>query len=363
MKIGIILTPYGDIKPSGLGAYVLNLTLELIRQNKDTQFHIFIKGDHETSIFNGFNNVNIKCLPVTFLWKDIAVLQNRDIDVWLYNNPNIPLICKPKKSVVTALDFGVFYPNHDISGFARLKPFISKLLQNDALRHATHVVCTSHATKADLHMFFPNIVKEKVTVTMCGFTRMCEKYDQAPVDNLPKNYYLIVGVIKPRKNQLTAIQAFIEAKENGLEGELVITGKGGGKYFDDVMKTIHNASCKEDITYLGYCSNEQLVTLYKNARALIFPSHVEGFGMPIVEAMSCGTPVIASSNGALGEVARGYAITVDSSDVEGFAKAMMTLQNNSVREEYIVKGKERANDFSWEKSAQEYIKVLQKVVS
>lgn len=363
MKIGIILAPYGEDKPSGLGSYVLNLTLELVRQNNDAHFYIFIKGNHQAAIFSSFSNVTIKHLPVTIFWKDIAFLQNRNIDIWLYNNPSMPFLWKPKKNVVTALDFGAFYPDQELSSMDRVKVFFLKLLQNDALNHASHVLCTSFATKTDLHRFFPHVRKEKVTVAMCGFTRICEKYTPASVDNLPEKYYLVVGVIKPRKNQLTAVKAFIHAKEKGLQSMLVICGKGSGNYFNSVMEVILNSPCKDDIIYLGYCSNEQLLTLYKKARALIFPSHIEGFGMPIVEAMSCGTPVITSSNGALGEIAERCAITVDSSDVEGFATAMQTFEDDSVRQYYVEKGYERAKEFSWEKSAIEYMHTIQKIIA
>ncbi len=363
MQIGIILAPYGEKRPSGLSAYILNLTLALVRQNLQDNFHVFIKGEHTVTAFESFNNVTVTHMPANALWKDIAVLQNKNVDVWLYNNPSMPFFIKPKKSVVTALDFGAFYPADDRTYLDRVKLFFLKLLQNNALHNASHILCTSFATQADLHQFFNGIEKEKVSVAMCGFTRVCEVYEPAVVENLPDDYFLLVGVIKPRKNQLTAVKAFILAKDKGLKSKLVITGKGGGEYFDLVMDEINRSSYKGEIHYVGYSSNEQMSTLYKKARALIFPSHVEGFGMPIAEAMSCSVPVITSSNGALGEVAEGYAVTVDSTDVLGFADAMLLFQDDVVRQEYIKKGHERVKDFSWEKSAQEYIKVIKNVLT
>jgi glycosyltransferase involved in cell wall biosynthesis len=275
----------------------------------------------------------------------------------------MPLFCRPKKSVLTALDFGVFYPDEGLSVFGRIKLFFAKFLQYDALQKVTHVLCTSHATKDDLHTFFPAIKKDKVTVAMCGFTRVCERYTSSAVLDLPTDFYLVVGVIKPRKNQLTAVQAFIAGKEQGLTGKLILCGKGEGSYFDLVMNTISASRYKSEIIYFGYCSNEELVTLYTHARALIFPSHVEGFGMPIMEAMSCGTPVITSSNGALGEAAADAALTVDSSDVAGFIHAMQLFESDTVRQEYIKKGRERSLEFSWEKSAIAYTATLKNVAS
>lgn len=361
MKVGIILAPFGEARPSGLSAYVLNLTLELLRQNTNWQFLICIKGVYDTSVFDGYENVTIQNFPNSFLWKDIAAFQNRDVDIWLYNNPNMPLLFKPKRSIVTALDFGAFYPDEELSIKERINRLVSKLLQYDALRSTSQVVCTSYATKNDVHTFFPSIEEKKVSVAMCGFTRICEKYTPASIENLPADYYLLVGVIKPRKNQLTVVEAFIEAKKKGLKSKLVICGKGSNEYFATVMETVNNSDCKDDIIYFGYCTNEELVTLFIHARALVFPSHVEGFGMPIVEAMSCGTPVICSSNGALGEVAEGYALTVDSRDTKGFGNAMLTLEDDTIRDSYIAKGKIRASEFSWEKSAQTYAQTMRAV--
>lgn len=363
MNVGIILAPYGEKKPSGLSAYVLNLTLALIRKNKTWHFTVFVKGKHDVLVFKPYENVTVKFLPVTFLWKDIACLQNKSIDVWVYNNPSMPLLCTPRKSILTALDFGVFYPDTELMVLGKVKLLCSKYLQYAALRKVTHVLCTSYATKNDLHKFFPSIAEDKVTVAMCGFTRVCEEYTAAHIPNLPRDFYLVVGVIKPRKNQLTALQAFLEGKEKGLTGKLVICGRGKGKYFDAVMHTIETSKYKDDIIYFGYCSNEELVTLYKHARALIFPSHVEGFGMPIMEAMSCGTPVITSSNGALGEAAADAALTVDSSDVVGFMRAMQRFESDDVRQGYIKKGLERSLQFSWEKSAEVYKVAIETVAT
>jgi glycosyltransferase involved in cell wall biosynthesis len=363
MNVGIILAPFGIKNPSGLSAYVLNLTLALVNKNQHWHFTIFIKGVHDVSMFSTYSNVTIVFLPVTFLWKDIAYSKHKAVDVWLYNNPNMPFFVTPKKSVLTALDFGAFYPDTELSLRERIEILFSKFLQYTALQKVTHVLCTSYATKDDLHRLFPSINKAKVTVAMCGFTRVCEQYVGAVIQDLPRDYYLVVGVIKPRKNQLTAVQAFIAGKEQGLTGKLIICGKGKGEYFDSLMRTIETSKYKDEIIYFGYCSNEELVTLYKHARALVFPSHVEGFGMPIMEAMSCGTPVITSSNGALGEAAGDAALTVDSRDVVGFMHAMQQFENDSVRQHYIKKGPERSLEFSWEKSADVYTATLQKVAT
>ena len=362
MRVGILLYPFGEKKPAGLGAYVLNLTLALVKEKPTWHFYLFTKGVHPTDVFSEFSNVTVVPVGGYFLWKDVAYLTYRkQVDVWLYNNPNLPVFVTPKRSVVTALDFGIFYPKEELTTRERIDREFLRWAQHSALRRTTHIACTSYATKDDVHHFFPDVPLGKASVVMCGFTRVCEVYEADATLEVPPYYYLVVGVIKLRKNQLTAVQAFIKAKEMGLIGKLLICGKGKGAYFDTLMEAITNTKYKEDIVYLGYRSNEELVTLYQHARALIFPSYVEGFGMPIMEAMSCGTPVITSSNGALGEAAGGAALTADSSDVEGFAHAMLTFADDTVRDAYIKKGYERAKEFSWERSAREYVSVFENV--
>ena len=363
MKVGVLLYPFGEKHPAGLGAYVLNLTIELIKQRKDWHFYLFTKGTYDTSIFDAFSNVTVRPIGNHFLWKDVAYIRNRYVDVWIYNNPNMPLLCTPKRSIVTALDFGTLYPNTEANVRDTVKQVVLKYFQHIALKRTSHVACTSFATKKDLHIFFPDISEQKVTVIMCGFTKICEVYSEDKNLSISGAYYLLIGVIKPRKNQLSAIQAFILAKEKGLKGKLVVCGKGSGEYFDSVMETIHSSKYADDILYLGYRTNEEMVTLFRGARALIFPSLLEGFGMPILEAMSCGTPVITSSNGAIGEAAGEAALTVASPyDVQGFSEALMTLQDDEIRSTYIKKGDQRASEFSWEKSARGYIAILENLI-
>lgn len=355
MKVGIILTPYGEKDPAGLGGYILNLALALVSGYPKIEFVVCIRGTHDASTFSCYKNVTVKNMPDSIFWKDIAHVANRDVDVWIYNNPNIPLILKPKKMLVIALDFGVFYQKKKTISPALIKVYCNKILQHHALKRATGVLCISNTTRLDLLNFFPDIKKEKVKVSASGFTRVCDKYHEASVENLPGAYFLLVGVIKPRKNQIVAVKAFTLAKKRGLKGKLVISGKGVGEYYGQMMQAISQSEFSADIIYLGYSSNEQLVTLYKNAQALVFPSHIEGFGMPILEAMSCGTAVITSKKGAMEEVAGGSAVTVDSNDVEGFAEAMLRLEDDSFRLHYETKGIERANEFSWKKTAEQFM--------
>lgn len=275
--------------------------------------------------------------------------------MWLYNNLGLPVLFTPKKSVAIALDFSSLYPDEENSSSRVFSVKVQDFLQRRAFIRATKVICISEATRNDLKKFYPNTNMDKVSVSMCGYTPPRESFTPKKVEDLPDDFYLLVGVIKPRKNQMTAVRAFIEAKEKGLSAHLVITGKGVGAYYKELMNIITDSNYKDSIHYIGYRSNEEMLFLYEKARALIVPSRVEGFGMPVLEAMSCGTPVITSSHPSLVEVGGGAAVVCDTTSVAEFAKAMNSLADNAIRQTYIQKGHEQAKKFSWEKSASEYL--------
>ena len=361
MNIGIPLSPYGEKSPSGLGIFVVSVVHALIALKPNWSFTLITKGVHNIEEFSQYKNVSVVAMPTHFLWKDVACVTLKEIDVWLYVNPSLPFIVTPLKSFVIALDFGNFYADQKLSFFARIKIEVLKKIQGWSLRRASHIVSTSEATLQDMQRIFPVTVNKKTSVVMCGYTKVCEVYTPRVLEELPEEYYLIVGVIKPRKNQLTAVEAFFAAKQLGLTAKLVICGKGTGEYYDSLLKFVSQSVYGTDVIFLGYRTNEELTYLYQHALALVFPSHVEGFGMPIVEAMSCGTAVICSHNGAQGEVANGCAITVDSRDVQGFSAAMITMQDEAVRAHYIQKGYTRSEDFSWEKTGKGYISILESV--
>jgi len=109
MKIGIILSPYGEKTPSGLSKFILCLSIEIVRQAPEHSFIIFVRKGPVPEEFIHIQNVTIKILPDTVFWKDVAYFKNREIDFWLYNNLGLPLIFRPHNSIAIALDFGIFY--------------------------------------------------------------------------------------------------------------------------------------------------------------------------------------------------------------------------------------------------------------
>lgn len=178
------------------------------------------------------------------------------------------------------------------------------------------------------------------------------KYD------LPQEYILFVGTIQPRKNLVRLIKAFASIKntsEMKNEVDLVIAGKLGWMY-DDILKA---AKKNPRVRVIGRVEEADLAAVYQMAKLFVWPSLMEGFGLPVLEAMGLGVPVITSNRGALPEVAGKAALLVDPDDVSGLTGAIeLVLNHRELREGLIEAGYRRAARFSWEKAAKKTLAVL-----
>lgn len=234
-----------------------------------------------------------------------------------------------------------------------------------SISKADKIIAVSQATKQQIVDIF-KINPEKVAVTYEGVS---EKYrvikDRAEVNKtllkyrLQAPYILFVGTMDPRKNLVRLIQAFQKVKLGKKDLKLVIVGRKGELYTDELNKLIASG----DIILTGYVEEEDMVCLYNGASVFVFPSLYEGFGLPILEAMACGTPVITSNVYSMPEVAGDAALLVDPENVEALAKGIKRLQDETaLRSELIAKGLTRASAFTWDKTATATLTVYQEVM-
>ena len=180
--------------------------------------------------------------------------------------------------------------------------------------------------------------------------------------NIPERYFLFVGTLDPRKNFLNIFKAFERINPEIHDIHLIIIGGKGWKN-NNFIKLIKSHPLKKYIHFTGYIFRDELQYYYKKALCLLFPSIYEGFGFPVLEAMSCGTPVITSNVSSMPEISGNAAITVNPGDVNALAESMMKLLNDkNLREKLITKGFERVLQFSWKRCAERTIKVFEKVL-
>lgn len=358
-KIGIILHPYGEGKPAGLGRYIFELTKSLIENDKDNEYIVYLK--HKPKVMPEFvtSNWRVEVLGFGRLWRDIGLFFAPKADIYIFNTPVVPIFFRPKKSIVIALDFAYLYFKPE-----GIKERINNLLlykmNSFSLNRTDKIIAISEATKKDVLKLF-NIPEEKTAVIYPGFKNICAIPMVAMT--VPEKFFLYVGVIKERKNLLNALKGFNEFKKNKESGcKFVVVGKGDGIYYEKILDFIKENNLEKEVIFLGFVNDNQLSFIYKNALAFVFPSLIEGFGMPVLEAMDCGLPVITSSGSSLAEVAGGAALLVDPKDPKEISRVMEKVAfDNKLRDDLIEMGDRRVIDFSWKKCASQFIALLNKI--
>lgn len=220
-----------------------------------------------------------------------------------------------------------------------------------AIRHASGYISISENTARDLTKFFPEITLDSVTVAYCGVDSLFSPASQEDINSfktkygISKPYFLLVGSGGDYKNAILFFQAFGKlASKQGFE--IVCTGTG------ILLEAELRNYTVGSVVHKLQLSDEELRLAYAGAVALIYPSKYEGFGMPVLEAMSCGCPVITCPNASIPEVAGEAALYVNDEDVEGLADALCEVQKPKIRNSLMAAGLQRAQNFSWLKMAQ-----------
>jgi glycosyltransferase involved in cell wall biosynthesis len=233
----------------------------------------------------------------------------------------------------------------------RLRIYL-KLLTKSSLRRAAQVIAVSEYTKLELEQQFP-FLSGRVSVVYSGLDPIFLKA-LAGIEHRSgeRPYILFVGSIEPRKNLPRLIRAFERAMTStGLPHELVLCGPWGWRY-QPVTEALRRSPMRDRIRHVGYVPASELPGLYAGADLLAYPSLDEGFGFPIIEAMSMGTPVITSDRAAPPEVAAGAAITAPPRDVNAIAAGIeRVLTDRDLANDLSDRGRARAAEFTWERAA------------
>lgn len=239
-----------------------------------------------------------------------------------------------------------------------------------SIRRADRIIAISESTKRDLVTLF-GAAPQNISVVYCGFDpAFSSPYDRAEIDalrarrHLPEHFILFVSTIEPRKNIVRLVRAFAHAKRAArLPHHLVLVGARGWKYAE-VEAAIEQEEITNDVTLAGYVPQEELPCWYRAADLFVYPSLYEGFGLPPLEAMASGTPVVTSNASSLPEVVGDAALVVAPEDEAALADAIIRgVSDRALRDELKARGFAQANKFSWERSARETVEVYQAVLS
>ena len=361
MVIGILLHPYDEDKPAGLGRTILGFVAGMLEVDRENEYIIFVKKNLKKNPQLPGKNWKIHVLGEGIFWLDRMRHAPR-VDVYIFHTPVMPFFWRPPKSIVIALDFAyVYLPVESIGTFLNNK--LLAWYHGYSLKRADHIVSISETTKKEIEKLY-GIPEQKITVVYMGFDSICALPEQKI--SVPDKFFLFVGVLKPRKNPFSAIKAFVEFHAEHKDYTLVIAGKGGGPYYDEMQKYVREKGVENRVIFLGFVTDGQLSYLYKRACALVFPSIFEGgFALPVCEAMDCGLPVITSGRGpyeSLEETVGDAGILVDPLGVPQIAEAMERLvSEKGLREKLIKKGRVQAKKFSWQKAGRELLNVIHKI--
>jgi glycosyltransferase involved in cell wall biosynthesis len=242
-----------------------------------------------------------------------------------------------------------------------------RYILNLSIKMADVIIVDSCSTKRDIIEFF-NIDEKKIRVVHLGvesrFQRISNVEDYRTRKNLPSKIILHIGTLEPRKNVVTLINAFKKLRESGIKDyTLVIAGEKGWLY-KKIFEEIKSSNVEQSIILLGVVEDEDLPMLYNCADLFVFPTLYEGFGLPPLEAMACGIPVITSNTSSLPEVVGNAGIMVDPNNVESLSNAMYrVLQDKELRHRMSRDGLKRSKMFTWEKMASEVKKVYEETLS
>ncbi len=368
IRVGINASKYSDIN-TGVGRYTFNLCKSISKANgifccfyapgrKPNTLVIDRSGIHDSRIIIQNNSLRILweqvVLPI-YAWKD-------RLDIVHYTDHALSLLHKARPNIITVHDIAyIRFPGL----LNKSRRIYKKNILKISIKNADIIIADSYSTKRDIIEFF-RIKEEKIRVVHLGVeSRFCpisnvEEYRLR--NNLPSKIILNVGTLEPRKNVVSLISAFKKLKAKGFDDyKLVIAGAKGWLY-EQIFEEATLGNIEKEILFLGVVSDQDLPMLYNCAEMFVYPSLYEGFGLPPLEAMACGVPVITSNTSSLPEVVGDAGIMVDPNDVNSLCDNMYNLlKDKEMWKQMSKKGLQRSKLFSWDKAAQKILKIYDEV--
>jgi len=350
-------------KMEGFGWFTYETVKRIVLAHPEHQFIFFFDRpfDKRFIFANNVKGVVLKPQarhPILFkIWFNLSItraLKKFKADIFLSPDGYLSLKTEiPQIAVIHDLNFE-HYPE-DLPKSARnyLCKYVPKFAEK-----AAHIITVSNFSKDDIITTY-GVDPSKITVAHNGGSeefKPCTISEKELVKNKytgGSDYFVFVGALHPRKNIIRLFNAFEGFKQNsGSITKLLIVGEKLWKD-NDVEKAYENLSFKKDVIFTGHLPLVDLTKVVGSAKALVFPSYFEGFGIPLVEAMNAGCPIICGNRTALPEVAGDAALLIDPFSVESIQDGLEKVDTDTnLRMDLIEKGTMRAKDFSWDKSAE-----------
>jgi glycosyltransferase involved in cell wall biosynthesis len=373
MRVGLDARPLLG-KRTGVGNYTYNLIKylgEIDQNNEYSLFYTFLRC--KSSNFFKIEHPNFqrkafrfpsRLLELSWRYFPLFSIESLIGEMDIFHSTNfVSPYQKRGKSVITIHDLGFMispqeWPNRHVQTYFR--KWVPLCAENADL-----LIADSQNTRKDIIKLL-EIPEEKIRVIYIGIDEIYQpgKHKNKPLSllkKLPRKYILFTGTLEPRKNLTRLIQSFSLFKKEGGKEKLVIVGEKGWSY-ESIFEAVEKLNLEKEVIFAGYLPQEDLASAYQGASLFLFPSLYEGFGLPPLEAMASGVPVVASRTSSLPEVLGEAAILVDPYNIEEIAQAMKNvLRDEDLRLSLIEKGLARAKLFSWEKAARKTLEVYKEL--
>ncbi|HUN08573.1 MAG TPA: glycosyltransferase family 1 protein [Aggregatilineales bacterium] len=375
--IAIDYTPAYE-QGGGIGRLTRELIAALARLEDDHAYRLFVMGAGRKPL---------PALPAErFAWRGTRITPKWWARVWGRGDLPLPVeAITGRVDLYHATDFllpptltgtRTLLTVHDLS-YVRvpesanpsLRAYLDAVVPRSA-RRADQVLADSQATKDDLTALY-GIPPEKITVILSGvdahFRPIPDESTQAAVREKyrlgTRPYIFAVGTVQPRKNYIRLMQALDKLRRDGLDVMLVIAG-GKGWLDDPIYQSLDALQLREHVHLIGFADDADLPTLYSAAQVTAFPSLYEGFGLPIIESMACGTPVVTSNVSSMPEAAGMAALLIDPLSVDELTGALARLlTDDGLRTDLIQQGYAQASRFTWSRSAQDLLTVYRRLLA
>lgn len=371
MKIGIDARL---INETGVGRYIRNLLRELQKTDTENEYVIFLRKDAYLSF--QLPNKRWKKIIADIRWHTLKeqlvmpmVFYKEHLDLLHVPYFNIPLLYF-KKFIVTIHDLTIYHVHTGEAStlprfFYTLKRIGYNIVLRNALKNSSKIIAVSHATKNDITQTFA-LDSSKIIVTYEAVDQGLENtrhtlFSRKTVSVsflIKDNYFLYVGNAYPHKNLKMLIKAFLHFSKGSIK--LILVGKKD--YFYSRLKEYVDAlNAQDSVQFFGYANDSELANLYLHAIALVLPSLKEGFGLPGLEAMACGCPVVCSDIPVFHEIYSYAAIYFNPQNSKNMIEILeKCIQDNSRRDTLIKLGRKRAKQYSWSKLAKQTIALYTK---
>lgn len=374
MRITVDVSPAVNGK-AGLGRYAHSLALALHRTRAQNVVHLFanvIPGGQwpddladlpRTSVRAGYKGWRLAVLMNSFFNADSSRMLPRPDVFHATEHLLIPLRDTPSVLTVHDLIFKL-YPEHH----KKLNYYYLNLAMPLFVRRATHLIAVSQTTKDDVVREY-GVSPDKITVV---YEAAAPRFQPQSADqiaavraayHLPDRYLLHVGTIEPRKNLARLVEALAVLRADDPDLRLVVVGSEGW-LTESFHAAIARTGQSDAVMRPGFIPDADLPAVYAGALAAVVPSLYEGFGLPVLEAMACGTPVACSATSSLGEVAGEAALTFEPTDLDALIEALRRLLADAdLRADLRARGLARAAEFSWDRAARETWAVYRRLVN